>query len=432
MLGQSYSFRAAFATEGVSLAEAGSTIIVGGGPAGALLAFLLARGGVQTTLIERHSDFASEFRGDGMTPSGMAAIREAGLWDDFDRLPSTPLESIAMYADRKPFLQLDIAAILPPGKQFIRILAQPHLLEMLIAKAEAFPNFTFMRGVLVREPIVETGRVRGVRLGEEASDTTELRADYVFAADGRYSTMRRRLGLELAGEPQSFDVVWCKVRRPETMVKGRVYSFLLPEFFGLAFPTEDDHVQIGRIIAKGTFKEFRGGDGGGWYDKIAASMPSELARGFLAVRDSSTRPTLLDVVCGSLLRWSVPGLCFIGDAAHPMSPIGAQGINLALRDAIVAANQFGPALLDREAPEAVDAAAIAFEQTRRREVDPVQKQQSEAPRRFAMGRRIAGILRLVPPWFVQGFARWIIGLHSTRNFIEGVSDLRLRFGRARE
>jgi 2-polyprenyl-6-methoxyphenol hydroxylase-like FAD-dependent oxidoreductase len=409
----------------------GSVIIVGGGPAGALLAFLMARGGVPTTLIERHSDFSREFRGEGMSPSGMAAIREAGLWDEFDRLPWTPLKSIAMYSDGRPFLSLDIDSVLPPGMEFIRVLGQPHLLELLVREAGRFTNFSFRRGVLVREPILQDGRVVGVRIAGEGGTDENLHADYVIGADGRYSTLRKRLGLELGGEAQVFDVVWCKVPRPRTMDKGRVYSFLLDEFFGLAFPTENDEVQVGRIIAKGSFKAFRGEEGGEWYDKIAASLPPDIAPGFLEVRAAGAHPALLDVVCGSLPTWSAPGICFVGDAAHPMSPIGAQGINVALRDAVVAANHFGPLLAGDADARALDAAAAAFEAERRTEVDKLQAQQTDAPKRLAVGRKFAAVLRAVPDSWVAWFARWILGLRSTRNFIQGVSDLKLTFGKPR-
>lgn len=411
------------------MSASGSVIIVGGGPAGALTAFLLARGGVQTTLIERHSDFSREFRGEGMSPAGMAAIREAGLWNEFDKLPWTPLTSMAMYSDGEPFLSLDFDRFLPAGMEFIRILSQPRLLELLVREAGRFPTFSFRRGVLVREPIEENGRVVGVRLAGGGEGDEDLRADYVIAAEGRCSNLRKKLGLELAGEPQGFDVVWCKVRRPAGMVKGRVYSFLLDEFFGLAFPSEHDEVQIGRIIAKGSFKAFRGDAGGEWYDKIAASLPPDLVPGFLAVRETDSRPTLLDVMCGSLPKWSAPGICFIGDAAHPMSPIGAQGINIALRDAVVAANHLGPALMAGAGSDALDRAASAFEAERRPEVDKLQAQQTAAPKRLAAGRKFAAVLRVVPARWMEALAHWVLGLRTTRNFIDGTSDLKLTFGR---
>lgn len=411
--------------------QSGHVAIVGGGPAGALLAYLLARGGVKVTLLERHSDFSREFRGEGMTPSGMAAIREAGLWAAFDRLPWTPIQSMALYAGGRAFLTLDIERVLPPGMQFIRILAQPHLLEMLVEKATAFQNFRLLRGVLVREPMRSDGRVCGLRYSDGTGVERELEADFVVAADGRYSTLRRALGLQLAGEPQAFDVVWCKVPRPESMPEGRVYSFLLDEYFSLAFPTEGDQVQIGRIIPKGTYRQFRRAEEGDWYERIAASLPAELVPGFLAVRDKASDPTLLDVVCGSLRKWSASGICFIGDAAHPMSPVGAQGINIALRDAIVAANHFGPALRGGADEAALDAAAARVEAERRAEVDTVQAQQMNAPRRLAIGRKLAHIVRLIPDRWIVALARFAVSRRYVRNFIEGVSEVRLTFGEPR-
>ena len=410
------------------MADSSSVIVVGGGPAGALLAFLFARGGVATTLIERHIDFSREFRGEGMTPGGMAAIRAAGLWGAFDRLPATKLVSMAMYSRNRPFIALDLDEVLPEGAQFIRILAQPRLLEFIVSEASVFSNFSFLRGVVVRDVLIEEGRVVGVRIGEEGAER-ELRAGYVVAADGRYSTLRKRLGFELGGDPQVFDVVWCKVPRPSGMVKGRVYSFLLDEFFALAFPTEDDHVQVGRIIPKGSFRDFKGQAGGDWAAKVAESLPREFREGFIHASRGDVHPVLLDVVCGSMERWSAPGICFVGDAAHPMSPIGAQGINVALRDAVVAANHLGPELLAGRPGEELDAAAAAFERERRTEVDKVQAQQTEAPKRFAAMQKIAGLVRLIPSRWIGGFARWVLGLRSTRNFIEGVSALELTFGK---
>jgi 2-polyprenyl-6-methoxyphenol hydroxylase-like FAD-dependent oxidoreductase len=396
-------------------------IISGAGPAGALLAFLLVRGGIRVTLIERHTDFSREFRGEGLSPSGMAAIRDAGLWEEFLRLPATHLSSMAMYAKGRSFLVLDIEKILPRDMMFLRILAQHHLLEMLIEAASRYPGFTLLRGTVVREPLMADGRVVGLRVGER-----DIAADYVFAADGRYSTLRRKLGLELASYQQSFDVVWCKIPRPPEIPSGRVYSFLLEDFFGLAFPTEHDQLQIGRIITKGGYRRMRGEEKADWYDRVLEILPADLRPAFAAQRDQATDPVLLDVVCGSLSRWSVPGMTFIGDAAHPMSPIAAQGINIALRDAVIAANHFGPALRDGGAAD-LDAAAAAFEAERRVEVDKVQRQQNEAPRQLARGRALAPVLRLIPASVLAALARFVLGLRSTRNLIEGTSGLTLTF-----
>jgi 2-polyprenyl-6-methoxyphenol hydroxylase-like FAD-dependent oxidoreductase len=392
-----------------------------------LLAFLLARGGVRVTLIERHRDFGREFRGEGLAPSGMAAIREAGLWDDFQALPATVLKSMALYADNRPFLELSIADMLPSDMSFIRVMAQQHLLELLVGKSSEFENFALLRGTVVREAILSDGRVTGVRVSDE-SGNRDIDADYVIASDGRFSSLRKQLGIALEGQRQVFDVVWCKIPRPAELPQGRVYSFLRDDFFGLVFPTENDQLQIGRIIAKGSYRQLRNDDKGDWFSRVVEIIPPSLQPMFAEQRNKASDPALLDVVCGSMRTWSAPGICFIGDAAHPMSPIGAQGINIALRDALVAANHLGPPLADGAPGPVLDSAATAFETERRKEVDKIQQQQTDAPRRFKAMRSIAPVIRAIPARWVAGLARRVLGLRATRNFIEGSTALRLRFG----
>ena len=400
--------------------------IIGAGPAGALTAYLLARTGIRVTLIERHTDFAREFRGEGMTPGGMAAIRQAGLWDAFEALPSEPILTMQMFARGRRFLNLDMRKVLPENAQLIRLIAQPNLLEMLAAKAAAFGGFTLLRGTVVRDLLVTDGRVTGLRLGGEGGDT-DLTVDFVVAADGRYSVARKRLGLELVGQTQEFDVVWCRAPRAEPVQPGEAYSFLLDDYFGLAFPAEDGHVQIGRIIAKGSYRAFRGQDGDEWKDHLASVLPPPLAAMFAKVRDRTSDPFLLDVVCGMLPNWSVPGLVLIGDAAHPMSPVGAQGINIALRDAIVLANQLGPRLLEGAGPAALDAAAGAFEAERRPEVTKIQAQQNDATKRLGRMQTMAPFLRLIPSGLLAGLGRFLLSRSSIRRFIEGASRIELTF-----
>ncbi len=400
--------------------------IIGAGPAGALTAWLLARMGISVTLIERHSDFSREFRGEGMTPAGMQAIREAGLWEAFDALPSEPIQSMQMFSRGKRFLNISLERILPPGIQFIRLMPQPKLLEMLAAQCARFAGFTLLRGTVVRDLLVEQGRVVGLALGGEGGER-ELRCDYVIAADGRFSVARRRLGLELQGERQEFDVVWCRVPRSEPVKPGEAYGFLLDDYFGLAFPAEDGHVQIGRIIAKGSYRDFRGSEPGAWKDQMASVLPPPLATVFAAGRDRASEPFLLDVVCGMLPKWSVPGLVLMGDAAHPMSPVGAQGINIALRDAIVLANELGPELLGGGGADRLDQAAEQFETERRSEVEKIQAAQNRGGTRLKGIQAMAPVLRLLPMGVLEWLGRAMLSRPSTRRFIEGASRITLTF-----
>lgn len=400
--------------------------IIGAGPAGALTAYLLARMGIRITLVERHHDFSREFRGEGMTPGGMEAIRQAGLWEAFDALPSEPIRTIQMFARGKRFLNLDMGRILPADAQLIRLMPQPLLLEMLAERCGAFANFTLLRGTVVRDLVVTDGRVTGLRLAGEGSDF-DIGADYVIAADGRYSVARKRLGLELEGQKQEFDVVWCRTPRADPLGPGEAYGFLLDDYFGLAFPAEDNHVQIGRIIAKGSYRQFRGQEGDDWKDHLASVLPPPLADMFAKVRDKVSDPFLLDVICGMLPKWSVPGLVLMGDAAHPMSPVGAQGINIALRDSIALANHLGPVLLGGAKPDELDSAAQAFEAERRPEVSKIQSQQNDATQRLARMQAMAPVLRLVPSALLAGLGRFLLSRSSIKRFIEGASRIELTF-----
>lgn len=406
--------------------KAAHVAIIGAGPAGALTAWLLARMGVQVTLIERHSDFSREFRGEGMTPGGVRAFREAGLSEAFEALPSEPIRTIQLFSRGQRFIQLDLGRILPAGSQLIRLMPQPKLLEMLASQASAYENFTLLRGTIVREIVVEEGRVTGLLIGDRSGERC-LAADYVIAADGRYSVARKRLGLELEGSPQEFDVVWCRVPRAEPVRPGEAYGFLLNDYFGLAFPAEDDHVQIGRIIPKGSYRRFRGQAPEDWKDHLAGVLPPPLAAMFAKVRDQASEPFLLDVVCGMLPKWSVPGLVLMGDAAHPMSPVGAQGINIALRDAIILANRLGPPLLGGADPAALDRAAAEFERERRPEVEKIQAEQTQAANRLGTMQRLAPLLRLIPSNLLTWLGRTVLNRPATKRFIEGEADIRLRF-----
>lgn len=402
-----------------------SVAIVGAGPAGALTAYLLARMGIKVTLLERHSDLAREFRGEGVSPGGMRAIDQAGLMDEFDQLPDNPVRSFSFYYKGLELTTLEVAELLPDIGRFMRIMAQPPLLYMLIDKCRAFEGFEYIDGALVRDVIQTDGRVTGLSFSH-ADEEHEQNFDYVIAADGRSSLVAKRMGDKLEGRTQSFDIVWCKMPRPEVVPQGRAFGFLLEELFALGLPTGEDELQLGRIIPKGTFKEFRGG-GESWFENMATSLPPVLQIAFRAAKDELAPPVLLDVVSGCMPKWSHPGLCYIGDAAHPMSPVGAQGINMALRDAVVVANHLGPLLLHDDAGEAVDGAAEAFEVERRVEIEKVQKEQDDALAGMARVKWFGWLIRLIPDSWLYWLAGIAIKRMNLDDFIGGVVDVRLTF-----
>ena len=400
-------------------------IIVGGGPAGAMLSFLMARMGVKTTLIERHKDLSREFRGEGLSPSGVEVFRQAGLLDALSKLPASEVKSARFFIGDQDVLSLPMAEILP-AEAMQRLMPQGPVLEMLIEKAKQFECFTYLDGVRVLHLAYDNGRVHGVVLDHQGQKK-ELNADYVISAEGRNSILRRKLGLDWVGENQSYDIVWTKLKKPSFVAEGEVFCFLQAERFGIGLPSGEGKIQLGVVIPKGSYKSFRNDDEP-WQEKLAAGLPHQFAEHILANQDKLDKPILLDVISGSLSNWSKPGICFMGDAAHPMSPVGAQGINLALRDAIVAANLFGPALQDAAAnSDALDHAAKQFEAERREEIEPAQKQQNAAPSQFAMASKFGWRIKLIPNGFLKMLMKVFVRGKAVDKLIYGAVPVKLTF-----
>ncbi len=400
--------------------------IVGAGPGGAALAFLLARRGVEVTLLERHTDFAREFRGEGLMPSGVDAFVQMGLRAQLDALPQSRLGGLEVYQGARRVIRLDLSD-LPPDSGFPRFVSQPHMLEMLVAESEKFSCFRFERGFTVRNLARKGGRVCGVR-GDAQGAPREITCDFVVGADGRASVLRKRAGLERAHEAPLFDVVWCKVPLPDFMADrstGRAY--LGRGHFCLMFPAPDGRLQIGWIIAKGAFGELRAQGVDRWVDELASFVSPELGAHLRARRSEITHPFLLDVVCYHLDEWTAPGLLLLGDAAHPMSPVGAQGINIALRDALVAGNQLGAALTGAPRVEELDAAARRVRDERLAEVREIQRLQQLPPRVLFQGSWLSRLLvgHVAPLLARTPLPRWALRSVFQR-FAEGTTRVELQ------
>ncbi len=399
--------------------------IVGAGPAGAALAFLLARRGVPVSLIERQSDFAREFRGEGLMPGGVDALNQMGLGAELDALPHSEVRSLSVFLDDRRLIHVDTSA-LPAGSALPRFVSQPALLELLVARCAAFPDFELLRGATARDLLRENGRVAGVRV-EAASGVRELRADFVFGCDGRASLVRKRAGLEVARDPQSFDVVWLKLPLPDFM-RGAARACIGRGHFAICFPSPDGGLQIGWVIEKGSFGELRKRGVDGMLDELERNVPGDLAGWVRAHRGEVTQPFLLDVICDHLERWSAPGVLLFGDGAHPMSPVGAQGINIALRDALVVANQLGPPLARGASPEELDAAAERVTELRLPEVKEIQAMQARPPS-VLFQRTLASrvLLRFVVPLLARtGIARPIFAREFAR-LAMGTTPVKLEF-----
>jgi 2-polyprenyl-6-methoxyphenol hydroxylase-like FAD-dependent oxidoreductase len=409
------------------MARLSRVVIVGAGPAGAALAYLLARRNIGVTLLERQTDFAREFRGEALMPSGVDAFAQMGLSAQLAALPQTQLSAVDLYRGATRLGRFEFAAGF--GDIGPHVVSQPAMLEMLVGEASRYSNFGLSRGVTVRDLILYDGRITGV-VADSASGPIEIRADLVIGADGRSSVIRKRAGLHEERSPQAFDVVWGKVPLPDFMsdrstARGYVGGSRGNSHLMLCFPSYDGRLQFAWMIEKGSFGELRRRGIEQWIGEMAAHVSGDLSAHLRAHRDDVTHPFLLDVVCDRLTKWSAPGLLLLGDASHPMSPVGGQGINIALRDALVAANHLRSPLAGGGSAAELDAATARIEIERTPEVRAVQRMQQLGPRLLFSStfRRIM----LSPPilWLLRRpLVSKIIG-RTVGPFAHGVTSVRL-------
>jgi 2-polyprenyl-6-methoxyphenol hydroxylase-like FAD-dependent oxidoreductase len=384
----------------------GRVVIVGAGPAGMALAYLLARRGVGVTVLEAHRDFARAFRGEGLQRSGIDAFRQMGLGAQFDRLPHAEAKAIEIYSGGRLVVRTDAAGL---GRRDARLVSQPALLRLLADEAGKYPGFRLDCGVTVRDFLREGGRVVGVR-ADTPDGPREYRADLVVGADGRNAATRKHSHFPELSTPQANDVLWLKVPYPEGYPDRSTAVFeMSANRAAVAFPTADGQLQVGFVIPKGGYAALRARGGEGWVDELIGRLPAWLADHLRAHRAAVAGATLLNVVCGRLTEWSAPGLLLIGDAAHPMSPVGGQGVNIALRDALVAANHLVPVLAAGGDAAAVDAAARRVRDERWPEIVAVQEMQQSQARLLASpdGWAMRLMHRLLP-WLIRtGLLQWL-------------------------
>jgi 2-polyprenyl-6-methoxyphenol hydroxylase-like FAD-dependent oxidoreductase len=393
--------------ETIMVVDTCRVVVVGAGPAGMALAYLLVRRGVRVTVLETHHDFARAFRGEGVQCSGIDAFRQMGLSKQFDRLPHTELHTIESYFDGRLVVRTDAARL---GRGQVRAVPQPEMLQLLADQARQYPTFRLEFGVIVRDLVREGGRVVGVR-----ADTTDgpraYGADLVVGADGRNAATRKHSGLgEFSGPRQAFDILWLKVAYPDCYPdRATALAAKAGDHSGGAYPTADGQLQIGLVIPKGSFAALRARGADQWTEELIAAFPAYLSNHLRAHREAVASSTLLNVVCGRLTEWTVPGLLLLGDAAHPMSPVGGQGLNIALRDALVAANHLVPVLTVGSGPSAIDAAARRVQNERWPEIVAVQDmQQNQARILFAPDHWRSRLLnRLLPSLVRTGLLQWL-------------------------
>jgi 2-polyprenyl-6-methoxyphenol hydroxylase-like FAD-dependent oxidoreductase len=306
--------------------------IAGGGPAGMMLGYLLARVGVDVMVLEKHADFLRDFRGDTIHPSTLEIMHELGLLEEFLKRPHQEVRELSGLIGDDRVVLADFAH-LPTRCRFIAFMPQWDFLDFLADEAKTYPSFSLEMQAEVNDLIEDRGIVTGVR-AKVPDGTLDVRADIVVGADGRQSAVRDLAGLEVEDLGAPMDVLWMRLsKRPEdgTAILGRIQA-------GRLFVMLDrgDYWQCAFVIPKGGFADLRRRGLPAFRQAIAELNPALASR--VQEITSWCEVKLLTVRVDRLKRWFKPGVLCIGDAAHAMSPAGGVGINLAVQDAVAAAN----------------------------------------------------------------------------------------------
>jgi 2-polyprenyl-6-methoxyphenol hydroxylase-like FAD-dependent oxidoreductase len=318
--------------------------VAGGGPAGMIAGFLLARAGVDVVVLEKHSDFLRDFRGDTIHPSTLELMYELGILDEFLRRPHQELAEVGGQIGDVPVPIADLSH-LPTHCKFIAVMPQWEFLNFIAEKAKAYPQFHLRMESEVTDLIEENGRIAGVRAktsqGSLSPVELEVRADLTLGTDGRHSIVREKAGLELIDLGAPIDVLWMRLSRlasdpNETL--GRFHPGKI-----LVTINRGDYWQCAYVIPKGGIEVIRQRGLAAFREDIAEIAP------FLRERAEELKDwddiKLLTVSVNRLREWWRGGLLCLGDAAHAMSPVGGVGINLAIQDAVAATNILAPELL---------------------------------------------------------------------------------------
>ena len=344
--------------------------IVGAGPTGATLALLLVKQGITVKLIEASRDFRRKFRGEGLMPSGLAALEQMGLLPLLEEIPQRKIDSWEIVINGRSLFR--VREPLEAGGKPCTLVSQPHFLDVVVKQASTYPELTVIRGEPVRGLLTdEGGRISGVKLG----NGNTIEASLVIAADGRNSLLRKQAGLELTKLSSAIDILWFKLSAGSLLERENTFYSIVQDrsAFGLFLSSEGD-LHLGWGLHKEDNYDWKTID---WRAKLVSVSPPWLARHIRDENTSLTQPLLLSVVVGRCPQWYQPGLLLLGDAVHPMSPIRAQGINVALWDVIVASKYLIPLLQENAEERSLDRILPQIQAEREPEIIRIQKLQQQ-------------------------------------------------------
>lgn len=314
------------------MVERTGCVVVGGGPAGMVAGLLLARAGVEVTVLEKHPDFLRDFRGDTVHPSTLTLLDELGLGDKFNALPHSEVTSAGFPTDDGGMMKLADMSRLKVAHPYIALVPQWDFLDLLAEAATKEKTFTLRMQTEMTGLIRDGGRVSGIHYKTIEGTKGELRADLVIAADGRWSLARREAGLVPKEYDCPFDVWWFRLPRHGDEGEGALTPRMRHRRFAVPLP-RTGYFQVAYLAPKGADLRSEG------IEAFRANVTEVCPEFADRVHELKTMDDVrfLDVRLNLLPEWHIDGLLCIGDAAHAMSPIGGVGINLAVQDAVAAA-----------------------------------------------------------------------------------------------
>ena len=306
--------------------------IVGGGPAGMMLGYLLGRAGIKTVVLEKHADFFRDFRGDTVHPSTMQVMLELGLLDDFLKIPHQQLTQMQGMFGSTPVQIADLSR-LNTACPFIALMPQWDFLNFLDTKGARFPGLQVLKSTEATELVRDGARITGV-VAATPQGPLHISADLTVACDGRHSILREQAGLKIEDIGAPIDVLWFRVGKRKTDSDG-IFARLHRGQMMVTID-RDDYWQCAYVIAKGKIDDIKAREIDAFRENVVSLVP--ILRDHIDDVKSCDDVKLLTVRIDRLTQWALPGLLCIGDAAHAMSPVGGVGVNLAVQDAVAAAN----------------------------------------------------------------------------------------------